>query len=72
MSTRVIPDHEIWREVLEILRKNLSPSKTARVIASLRIGGGSYLDLKQELFGSETVESLGPKIMKDQKKSERD
>lgn len=66
MSTRVASDQEIWLEVLDILQKNLSPSKVARVIAALRLGTGNYLELKDRLFGRETVKSLAAKIMKEQ------
>jgi hypothetical protein len=66
MNTRVIPDQDLWREVLEILQKYLNPSKAARVIASLRIGSGNYLDLKKTLFEGETVKSLARKIAKEQ------
>jgi hypothetical protein len=64
MNSRVVPDQELWREAFDILLNNLSPSKAARVIARLGIGGGDYLLLKEKLFASETVKSLSAKIVK--------
>ena len=45
-------------EAVEVLMERLPASKVARLLSSWQIGQGHYLRLREELFGSETVESL--------------
>ena len=71
MSTRVVSDQELWQEAVEVIRKNMSPAKAARVISGLRIGSGNYADLKERLFGGETVDSLSAAIMRFQEGSKK-
>jgi len=45
----------------------MEPSKVARFWAACNIGSGDYLELKDELFGQESVASLYSQILDFQK-----
>ncbi len=45
-------------EAVEVLLERLPASKVARLLSTWQIGQGDYLGMRDELFASETVESL--------------
>ena len=51
------------QQVLQVLLANMEPSKVARFWAACNVGSGDYLQLKDELFGQESVSSLYAKIL---------
>jgi hypothetical protein len=58
MSVTVPNESTTTAEAVEVLMERLPPSKVARLLSSWQIGQGDYLKLREELFASETVESL--------------
>lgn len=63
MTTISVPsERQIVQEAAQVLMQHLSPSKATRFWASWQVGEGDYLQLRQELFAKETVDSLYKKI----------
>jgi len=60
-------EDQILQEGLQILFAHMEPSKVARFWAACNIGSGDYLELKDELFGQESVASLYSQILDFQK-----
>ena len=58
MSITVETEQETVQEGLEVLTKNLSPSKVARLLSIWRAGYGDYTGERRNLFSGETVKSL--------------
>ena len=58
MSVTVPNESASTAEAVEVLMERLPASKVARLISSWQIGQGDYLKPREELFASETVESL--------------
>ncbi len=61
-------EQQVFLEATEILLKSLTPAKMARFIASWQKSNADYLDIKEELFKDETVETLYPQILEFQGK----
>lgn len=61
--TQVKNEQQILQEGLHILLSHMDASKVARFLAACNIGSGDYLQLKDELFATETVDSLYTKIL---------
>ncbi len=62
MTVKVLSEHQILQEAVEILLEHLSPAKVARFLAVWQAGGGDYLSMRKQLFAAETVETLCEKI----------
>lgn len=62
MTVKVLSEHQVLQEAVEILLEHLSPAKVARFWAAWQAGGGDYLAIRQQLFAEETVETLCEKI----------
>jgi len=58
MSIVVETEQKTVQEGLDVLTKNLPPSKVARLLSIWRVGRGDYTADRRKLFASETVESL--------------
>jgi hypothetical protein len=58
MSIVVETEQETVQEGLDVLTKNLPPSKVARLLSIWRIGRGDYTADRRKFFAGETVESL--------------
>ena len=58
MKTNLPGDAEIAREALQVLMQHMPASKVARLLSSLQVGKGDYLEIRDKLFPGETVESL--------------
>lgn len=58
MSVTVQNESATTAEAVEVLMERLPASKVVRLLSSWQIGQGDYLKLREELFGSETVDSL--------------
>ena len=58
MSVRVQNESATTADAVEVLMERLPASKVAWLLSSWQIGQGDYLKLREELFASETVESL--------------
>jgi len=58
MSIVVENEQVIAQEGLDVLIKNLPPSKVARLISLWRIGSGDYTAERRKFFAGETVDSL--------------
>jgi hypothetical protein len=56
-------EQQVLQEGLQILLANMEPSKVARFWAACNVGTGDYLQLKDKLFGQESVKSLSAKIL---------
>ncbi len=69
MTTIHVPsEREITQEAAQVLMQHMSPAKAARFWASWQLGEGDYLEIRQQLFGKETVSSLYGQIEAFQKK----
>ncbi len=62
MTIKVIHEQQNLQEVIQVLLTHLEPSKVMRFWANCKLGEGDYLQLKENLFASETVASLYTKI----------
>ncbi|AVZ30075.1 hypothetical protein [Nodularia spumigena] len=62
MTIKVINEQENLKEVIEVLLTHLEPSKVMKFWAACQLGKGDYLQLKENLFAQEDVESLYKKI----------
>ncbi len=58
MSIVVETEQETVQAALDVLTKNLPPSKVARLLSIWRVGRGDYTADRRKLFAGETVESL--------------
>ncbi|MBI5603481.1 MAG: hypothetical protein HY879_08990 [Deltaproteobacteria bacterium] len=67
MNIGITSEQKILQEGEAVLRKHLGTSKTARFLSAWRQGAGDYLKIKEELFESETVDSLYKKIKRFEK-----
>ncbi|NJM41129.1 MAG: hypothetical protein HC853_10325 [Anaerolineae bacterium] len=68
MSVVVESDLEILREAYAVLLKHLGASKTARFWLAWQVGSGDYLNLREQLFGGQTVNELYGQIAEFQEK----
>ncbi len=68
---KVPSEQEIWREAFHILNVQMGPAKAMRLISAMRIGGGDYLSLRDELFSGESARALLEKA-RDYEKNSRD
>jgi hypothetical protein len=64
-------EQEIVQEVLNVLAKNLPPSKIARLLSIWRVGRGDYTADRRKLFAGETVASLFVKARVHEKRSRK-
>ena len=58
MTPKVASDSEIIEEALQVLVRNMSPAKVARLLAIWKVGKGDYLSVRDQLFAGATLESL--------------
>jgi hypothetical protein len=58
MTIKVPSEPEIWREALDILSTHMGPAKAMRLISAMRIGGGDYLSLRDEMFAGVSARDL--------------
>lgn len=71
MSIVVETEQETVQEGLDVLTKNLPPSKVARLLSIWRIGRGDYTADRRKLFAGETVASLFAKARIQEKRSRK-
>ena len=71
MSIVVETEQETVQEGLDVLTKNLPPSKVARLLSIWRVGRGDYTADRRKLFPGETVESLFAKAHAHEKRSRK-
>lgn len=71
MSIVVETEQETVQEGLDVLTKNLPPSKVARLLSIWRVGRGDYTADRRKLCASETVESLFTKARTYEKRSRK-
>ncbi len=69
MKVKMLSEQEIFREALEILLNNLTPSKMARLLATWPNEGTDYLTYRNSLFKGETVETLYSQIKEFEQKA---
>ncbi|WP_041640771.1 hypothetical protein [Trichormus azollae] len=67
MSIKVINEQENLQEVMQVLLAHLEPAKLMKFWAACKIGEGDDLQLKENLFSEETLDSLYDKIQEYQK-----
>lgn len=72
MTIRVPSDEDIWREAMDLIVSKMGPAKAARVISAMRLGGGDYMALRDELFAGQSVDSLVQRIRERRKAKEDD
>jgi hypothetical protein len=58
MSVTVQNESATTAEAEEVLMERLPASKVARLLSTWQLGQGDYVGMRDELFASETVESL--------------
>jgi hypothetical protein len=61
-TTKVPSEQEIWREAFDVLNVQLGPAKAMRLISAMRIGGGDYVSLRDDLFGNVPARELLEKV----------
>jgi len=61
-SFRLRKSPRFFEKIPDILLKQLSPTKVARLLVAWQIGRGDYLTIREQLFGDETVNTLFEKI----------
>jgi len=71
MSIVVENDQETVQEGLDVLTKNLPPSKVARLLSIWRVGHGDYTTDRRKFFAGETVKSLFAKADVIEKRSRK-
>jgi len=71
MSIIVETEQETVQEGLDVLTKNLPPSKVARLLSIWRVGRGDYTADRRKFFTSETVTSLFAKARAHEKPSRK-
>jgi hypothetical protein len=71
MSIIVETEQETVQEGLDVLTKNLPPSKVARLLSIWRVGHGDYTAARRKLFVGETVESLFAKARTHEKRNRK-
>ncbi len=71
MSIVVETEQETVQEGLDVLTKNLPPSKVARLLSIWRIGRGDYTTDRRKLFAGETVEGLFGKARTHEERSRK-
>ena len=71
MTVRVISERQIIQEAARVLMEHMSPAKATRFWVSWQVGEGNYLEIREQLFAKETVESLYNQIEKFQKAKEK-
>ncbi|WP_013325585.1 hypothetical protein [Gloeothece verrucosa] len=62
MKINLDTDREIIQEAFQVLSKHLDASKVMRFLAICNLDRDDYLQLKEQLFEGETVDSLYEKI----------
>ncbi|MEN8215137.1 MAG: hypothetical protein ABFS56_01915 [Pseudomonadota bacterium] len=68
MKVKMLSEQEVFREAMEILLKNLSTAKMARLLATWHQESSDYLTIREQLFKGETVETLYSQIQDFQSK----
>jgi hypothetical protein len=58
MSIKTLNEQETLEEGLDVLMKNLPPSKVARLLSLWQAGNGDYTKERQKLFAAKSVEDL--------------
>ncbi|RKZ48250.1 MAG: hypothetical protein DRR00_20040 [Candidatus Parabeggiatoa sp. nov. 3] len=62
MKVKMLSEQEVFREAMDILLNNLTPSKMARLLATWQKDDSDYLIIRDKLFEGETVETLYSQI----------
>ena len=62
MKVKMLSEQEVFREAMDILLNNLTPSKMARFLATWQKEDSDYLIIRDKLFKGETVETLYSQI----------
>lgn len=62
MTVKVMREQEVLQEAAEVLLEHLNPAKVARFWAAWQVGKGNYLEIREQLFAEETVQTLFEKI----------
>lgn len=62
MKVNLPSKQQIIQEALHILLAHMEPLKVARFVTACHLDQGDYLETKDQLFASETVDSLFEKI----------
>ncbi|MBE9176144.1 hypothetical protein IQ225_14030 [Synechocystis salina LEGE 06155] len=63
MNLKIPKEQDVVEEALLILEQKLPPSKLALLLSRWQSDQGDYLKMRDELFKSETVESLATDIL---------
>jgi hypothetical protein len=71
MSITVENEQETMQQGLDVLTKNLPPSKVARLLSIWRVGSGDYTAKRRKLFAGETVGGLFTKARELEKRGRK-
>jgi len=63
MSIKTLDEQETLQEGLDVLMKNLPPSKVARLLCLWQTGSGDYTKERRKLFAGKTVDDLFREIV---------
>ena len=70
MEVKLSKEREIIEEALDILAEHMEASKVVYLLSLLQSGQDNYLEIREQLFAEETVESLAQKVEAYQQKME--
>ena len=71
MKIKTLNELDLVQEGLDVLTKNLPPSKVARLLSIWRVGRGDYTADRRKFFAGETVESLFAKARAHEKRNRK-
>jgi hypothetical protein len=71
MSIVVENEQDTVREGLDVLAKNLPPSKVARLLSIWRVGSGDYTIERRNFFAGQSVKGLFTKARALEKRSKK-
>lgn len=71
MAIRVPSEQEIWHDAMEILLTQLSPAKAMRILSALQMGHGDYAQVREELFGHQSVSEIARKVRRHERRKQK-
>ncbi len=71
MSIETLDEQETLREGLDVLMKNLPPSKVARLLCLWKAGSGDYTKERRKLFDAKSADDLFEELVPLEKRSRK-
>jgi hypothetical protein len=71
MNIKTLNEQKTLQEGLDVLMKNLPPSKVARLLCSWQVGIGDYTKERRKLFSGKSVDELFEEIVALEKRTSK-